>query len=94
MHIQLRALHIAEHQHAAPFGDGDACGKLAYAQRYRLVVGLDGRLHLIISLDGFLVVIQLSVACRQHHFVVLKAASFLFQQFGQGLGAIHSVEQP
>ena len=91
LHIELCALHVAEHQHAAPFGYGHSCGQLGDAQGDGLVVGPDGLLHPIVGLDGLPAVVGGAVAGGQHHLVVLKSAALLPQQPGHGLGTVHAV---
>ena len=70
LHIRRRALHIAEHEDAAPFGNGHAYGKLPHGQRDGLFMGRNGRLDLVVRLLRLLLFAQLSVTGRQHNFIL------------------------
>ena len=94
LHIERRAFHVAQHEHAAPLGNGDARGELSHAQGDGPGVAGNGRLHPVICLCRFAIVVQPAVAGRHHHLVVGKRRPFLLKEAGQGLGALHAVEQP
>ena len=61
LHIRRRAFQIAEHEHAAPFGNGDADSQLPDGKRDRLIVFGNGFLH---AVEGF-----------ARHFVVIFFAT-------------------
>ena len=93
LHIGGGALHVAEHEHAAPLGNGDAHRELTHGEGNGFRIFLNGLLHLVIGLHRFLVLRQLPVPRCQHHMVVPEHRVIL-QKRCQRFGGAHIVQEP
>ncbi|MBQ9046098.1 MAG: hypothetical protein IJ112_09190 [Oscillospiraceae bacterium] len=72
LHVAGRALHVTEHEHAAPFRDRHAHSELSNSQRNGFVVRCDGSLDFIIGFLCFFLIGQTPVTRCQNDFIFVK----------------------